>query len=624
MSDRIQEKAAARKREKSASAARKTAGKSPRSGKDLRFDPITMGLIKNYLSSVADEMANTVIRTAYSTIVRDCMDFSTALCDRTGQMVAQGLTIPFQLGSIPFALRSTIKKYAGRIFPGDVFIMNDPFEGGIHLPDIFLFRPVFHEGELIGFSAAVSHHLDIGGRVPGSSACDNTEIFQEGLRLPPLKLYDRGEPSESIFQILEKNVRVPVMTLGDIRSNLAACRSGEKGMLELANAYGAQALELYYAKLLDHTETMVRAEIRKWPDGDYCFTDYLDDDGVDPEPIPIKLKATVEGDSITIDFTGSSPQVRGGINCPLPFTISCCGYAVRAAMRADIPNTSGLFRPIRVIAPEGSILNPLMPAASSMRGVVGFRLADALFGALAQVVPNIVPAAGEGGNSLIIIGGYNKQRQASIMFDLVGGTWGARPDKDGNDGLTNPGSVISNIPAELMELEYPVRLEQYSLAQDSGGAGKYRGGVAVVRDWRFLGDQEANLTIRSDRRDFPPYGLYGGKKGAPSLNVVNPGTETQRILKTKVTDHLLPGDMIRHVQPGGGGWGDPLDRDPMAVLRDVLNEKVSLAKAEELYGVVISLETSSVDAKATESKRAALRSAAPEIQGNAAPEIQGN
>jgi N-methylhydantoinase B len=247
-----------------------------------------------------------------------------------------------------------------------------------------------------------------------------------------------------------------------------------------------------------------------------------------------------------------------------------------------------------------------MPAASSMRGVVGFRLADALFGALAQVVPRAIPAAGEGGNSLIIIGGYNKKRQPFIMFDLVAGTWGARPDKDGNDGITNPAAVIANIPAELMELEYPVRLEQYALAQDSGGAGKYRGGLAVVREWRFLGDQTANLTIRSDRRDFPPYGLFGGGKGAPSWNIVNPGSATERLLKTKVTDSLLPGDLIRHVQPGGGGWGDPFERDPIAVLRDVMNDKVSSAKAEELYGVVIDATHSKVDEEATKERRTAM------------------
>jgi N-methylhydantoinase B len=573
---------------------------------ELRVDPITLGLIRNYLSSVADEMANTVIRTAYSTIVRDCMDFSTALCDAEGQMVAQGVTIPFQLGSIPFALGATIRKYRGNIHPGDIFIMNDPFEGGIHIPDIFLFHPIFYRDKLIGYSAVISHHVDVGGRVPGSAACDNTEIFQDGLRIPPLKLYDRGVASEAIFEILEKNVRVPVMLMGDLRANLAACKTGEKGMIELADRYGPEALDMYYAELLDYTETMVRSEIATWTDGEYCFTDYLDDDGVDTDPIPIVVKMIVHGDSVTVDLTGTSAQVRGGINCPLPFTISCCGYAVRSIMQADIPNTSGLFRPIKVIAPEGSIVNPVMPAASGMRGVVGFRLSDALFGALAQVAPHKVPAAGEGGNSLIIIGGYNRKREPFVMFDLMAGTWGARPTKDGNDGLTNPGSVISNIPAELMELEYPVRVEEYSLTKDSGGAGKFRGGLAVRRDWRYVGELPANLSVRSDRRDFPPYGLSGGGSGAPSSNVINRATAAEQALRTKVTGTLAPGDLMSHIQAGGGGWGNPFERDPAAVQRDVRNDKVSIEKAEELYGVIIDRESLQVDGAATAHKRARL------------------
>jgi len=327
---------------------------------------------------------------------------------------------------------------------------------------------------------------------------------------------------------------------------------------------------------------------------------------VDTDPIPIVVKMIVHGDSVTVDLTGTSAQVRGGINCPLPFTISCCGYAVRSIMQADIPNTSGLFRAIKVIAPEASIVNPVMPAASGMRGVVGFRLSDALFGALAQVAPHKVPAAGEGGNSLIIIGGYNRKREPFVMFDLMAGTWGARPTKDGNDGLTNPGSVISNIPAELMELEYPVRVEEYSLTKDSGGAGKFRGGLAVRRNWRYLGELPASLSVRSDRRDFPPYGLFGGGSGAPSSNVINRATGAEETLRTKVTGALAPGDLMSHTQAGGGGWGNPFERDPAAVQRDVLNDKVSIAKAEELYWVVIDRESLQVDETATAIKRARL------------------
>jgi N-methylhydantoinase B len=585
------------------------------------IDPITLGLIRNFLSSVADEMANTIIRSAYSTIVRDCMDFSTGLCDRHGNTVAQGLTIPFQLGGIPFALEATLRKYRDNIHPGDIFIINDPFEGGIHIPDVFLFEPVFYESQLIGFSAVVSHHLDLGGRVPGSVACDNTEIFHDGLRIPPLKLYEKGVPSEALFAIIEKNIRIPVMTLGDIRSNLAACRTGARGLIELAEQYSVPTLETYFDELLNYTERLARAEIRAWPNGDYQFTDYLDNDGVDPGPIPLSVKLTIADDAVVVDFEGTSPQVRGGINSPWAYTVSCCAYAIRSVMQADIPNTSGLLRPLKVIAAEGLIVNPRMPAASGMRGIVGFRLADALLGALAQALPDRVPAAGEGGNSLVIIGGCKPgATERFIMFDMVCGTWGARPGKDGNDGLTNPGSVISNIPTELMELEYPVRLNRYSLENDSGGAGKYRGGLGVTREWVYLGDSPASLSVRTDRRDFPPYGLAGGGMGAPSSLIVNPGTAQERILETKVTTTLQPGDVLRHTQAGGGGWGDPRERDAAAVMRDVVNEKVSIEKARELYGVVIDRATMRVDFAATLAGRQHERAPAAGLTGAARAE----
>lgn len=351
---------------------------------------------------------------------------------------------------------------------------------------------------------------------------------------------------------------------------------------------------------------MTRAELRTWPDGEYEFIDYLDDDGVDPEPVPIRVKVSLAGDSITIDFTGSSPQVRGGINSPYPFTVSCAGYAVRSIMRTAMPNTSGLFRPMQVIAPPGTILNPVMPAASGMRGVVGFRLIDAVMGALAQIKPDRVPAAGEGGNSMVVVGGYKRNREPFVMFDMIAGTWGARPDKDGNDGLTNPSAVVSNIPVELMELEYPVRVEQYAFKRDSGGAGKYRGGVAITRSWRYLGDTRVNLTVRSDRRQHPPYGLYGGQPGAPSINLINPGTAAERLLPTKFSTTLEPGDLFYHEQPGGGGWGNPLERTPEAVLNDVLDDKVSIQAAEEEYGIAVDPETRKINAAETQSLRARL------------------
>jgi len=562
-----------------------------------KVDPITLGIIRNHLSTYADEMANTVIRTAYSTMVRDAMDFSTALCDAHGQTIAHGVTIPFHLGSIHFALGAVLQKYQDQVYPDDIFILNDPFSGGIHLPDIFLFKPVFFKGECIGFSAVVSHHVDVGGRVPGSSACDSTEIFQEGLRIPPLKLYERGKPCEALFQMLELNVRVPIVVLGDIRANLAALRTGERGLLELAERYGKKTLGAYLAELLDYTERLVRSEFESWPDGEYEYTDYLDDDGVDPEPIPLHAKIIVKGDSLIVDLEGSARQVKGAINSPLPYTVSTVAYAVRSLMKADIPHTSGLFRALEVRTLAGSIFNPVMPATSNMRGITGFRLADTLFGALAQIIPDRVPAAGEGGNSLVFIGGYNDHGEPFVVSDLIAGTWGGRPTKDGNDGLTNPGSIIANIPAELMELEYPVRLLQYGLVKDTGGAGKHRGGLAIIREWCLVGT-EAIASTRTDRRNHLPYGLHGGLPGArSSLVVISDGKIINR--GTKDSFPMRRGEAIRHCTAGGGGWGNPLERLPEKVLEDVVDEKVSIEKARELYGVVIRPEDILVDEEAT-------------------------
>lgn len=319
--------------------------------------------------------------------------------------------------------------------------------------------------------------------------------------------------------------------------------------------------------------------------------------GVNQDPIPIHVKLTVRGDSLVVDFDGSSPQVRGALNSPLPFTKSATAYAIRSVMQSDIPHTAGIFRAIEIKAPLGSILNLVMPAASSMRGVTGFRVADAVLGALAQIVPERVPAAGEGGASLVFIGGYREYGEAFVMSDIIAGTWGGRPSKDGNDGLTNPAAVLSNIPAELMELEYPVRLEQYALVPDTGGAGKFRGGLAIVRDWRVM-CREANVSTRSDRRKYQPYGLFGGHPGSSSLSVLNPDTNPVA-LGSKDTFKVHKGDLIRHVTAGAGGWGDPLERDPEKVLLDVRNEKVSTDRARELYAVVIDSEKLQIDDEGT-------------------------
>ena len=575
---------------------------------DHGVDPVTREIVKNALAAAADEMAIALYRTAYSTIVRDCLDYSTSLCDGEGQMIAQGVTIPLHLGSVPFAMETLFAKYGDDMEDGDVFILNDPFEGGMHIPDIFIVKPIYWEGARIAFSVSTAHHLDLGGRLPGSSACDNTEIFQDGLRIPWLKLHRRGEPDQALLAMIRVNVRVPEMTLGDLRAQVAACHTGERAVHELVRRYGPESFRACTADLIDYTERLVRAEIARWPDGTHTFTDYMDSDGVGGPPVKLHVALTVEGDSLTADFTGSAAQVPGAINNTYSFTFSVAALCVRAALRLDLPNTAGIFRPISVIAPEGTVLNVVMPGASSMRGITGFRLADLMFGVLAQFVPHRIQAAGEGGNSLVVLGGLHPDRSPYVYYELMTGTWGGRPDRDANDGLCNPANVASNIPVEEAESNYPLRIERYGLVRDSGGPGRFRGGMAVEREWRLL-DGRAHLAIRSDRRDHLPYGLSGGRPGTGSINVLRRESGEEETLITMVSTSMQAGERLYHRQAGGGGWGDPLEREPGLVAQDVRNDKVSLASAREDYGVVLDPETFAVYHDATTRARQAASGA---------------
>jgi N-methylhydantoinase B/oxoprolinase/acetone carboxylase alpha subunit len=538
------------------------------------FDPITQEIVGNALASIADEMATTIFRTAHSTVVRDGMDLSAALCNADGETVAQAVTVPFHLGSVPHAMETLRAKWGDRMHPGDVFVMNDPFDGGIHLQDIFVFKPVFLDDELIGFATTTAHHGDVGGRLPGSAACDNTEIFQEGIRLPWLKLFDRGEPVEVIFEVIRANVRIPRMTLGDLSAQIAATSVAERALQELAGRYGPGRLADLMTGLLEHTERLVRAEIAGWPDGTATFTDYLDSDGIERRDVPITATVTIAGDEITADLTESAPMVAGALNSTRSFIQACVYQAVRSALEVEIPNTSGAFKPIHVLTKPGTIAHVVMPGASSMRGVTGFRALDAVNGALAQLIPDRVPAAGEGGNTLAVFGSERTDGSRFIYYELVVGTWGGTPEDDGNDGVTNPASLAANIPFEVAESEFPIVIERYGLVPDSGGAGKHRGGLAVERVWRCL-TPDTSLIVRSDRSAHPPYGLQGGKPGALSSNLLIHADGTEEVLPSMFSTTIQPGDVYVHRTAGGGGWGDPAKRDPAKHAADIADGKVS-------------------------------------------------
>jgi N-methylhydantoinase B len=552
----------------------------------MKVDPITFAVIKSGLDSIADDMAYTVVRIARSEIVKDVMDFSAAICAGDGQMVAQAKTIAQHLGAIPEAMEAVLTKFGEDLHDGDVVIMNDPYHGGMHLPDIFMFVPIFHEGKRRAFAVVICHHTDVGGRVPGSNASDSTEIYQEGLRIPPLKLYERGVLNRTLETLIKINVRVPDRVWGDLSAQFAAAQVGRRGLEKLMLRYGADEVDAYMQELLDYAERLTKAEIQTWTPGTYTFTDYIDDDGFSDNPIPLVVAITVKPDgTLFVDYTGSSPQVKGALNSTLSFTHSLTYLSVRCVLAKDVPNNVGMFRCVTVKAPEASILNPVMPAPCAARALTGYRVFDVMLGALSKVVPDKVPAAGEGGNSVICISGLRPNREPFIIVDMICGAWGGRPDKDGLEAVTNASQNLSNMPVEVMEAEHPVRIEDYAFVPDSCGAGQYRGGIGIRRSYRILAP-EALLQMRTDRVRFRPYGLAGGEPGGPSRNFMQSGNELVP-LPGKTTRSVTRDTVIVHEQAGAGGFGDPLLRTLEDVAEDVADGKITPDFALRHYAVKV-------------------------------------
>ena len=545
------------------------------------IDPITFAVVKSALDSIVDEVAYTIVRTAHSEIVKDVMDYSAALCDANGEMIAQAKTIALHLGAVPEAIQAVMSQFKGSFKPDDAIILNDPYQGGMHLPDIFMIMPVFHDDTLRAFVVVICHHTDMGGRVSGSNASDSTEIFQEGLRLPPLKFYENGKINEAIRAIIEKNVRVPELVLGDLLAQYAASRVGSRELGKFFDKHGIDNALACFAELLNYAERMTRAEIARWPDGIYRFVDYVDSDGFNDEPLPIAVTIEVKGDHLYVDYSGSSMQVDAALNTTMSYTNSCSYLSVRSVLKGDIPNNEGVFRCITVTAPRGSILNCVMPAPCAARALTGYRVFDAMLGALSQIVPDRVPAAGEGGNTVVSIGGYHSDRTPFIVVDMICGAWGGRPDRDGIEAITNPSQNLSNTPVESLEARQPIRIEEYALLPDSCGAGKWRGGLGITRSYRLLADK-AVLQLRADRTKFKPYGLAGGLSSRHCANKLYRNGEW-RDLPGKVTCQIFKDDVVRHEQCGGGGFGKPEERSPALVERDIVDEKITPGYAAKYF-----------------------------------------
>ncbi len=565
----------------------------------MNIDPVKRELIKNSLVSIADNMMLAVVRTARSTVVKNNMDFSASICDADGQMVAQGLAVPVHLGATMPALQGCMEHFGDDIHEGDILASNDPYAGGSHLNDIFMFKPVFVDGRRVAFLGLILHHTDMGGRVPGGNAADSNEIYQEGLRIPPTKIVDRGEINRTLWRIIEHNVRVPDRNAGDLKAQMAALNLGAKELTKLLADHDTDEFNMYMKELVDYTERLTRAGIRKLPEGEYEFTDWNDDDGIGSGPVKIMVKITVKEDTVTVDFTGTSPQTGGALHTNYWFTASCAYAALRSVFDAHMPNNAGFYRPITVIAPEGCWVNPVFPAALGARGQGGHRVRQVVLGALAQMLPDRMPACVGGSEFAIVIAGYHRNRKPFLYLDFHNNTGlGGGPDRDGQDAGPYCLGNMANTPVELVEAENPILMEEYGFLPDTGGPGKYRGALAMVRSYRLLAD-EAMLQLRSDRERFSPWGIFGGKSGASARSYLNFGTPNEQRIPSKYMGRIKKDDVFRGEMAASGGYGDPLERDAGAVAEDVRQEKMSVRHAFAEYGVVVSTETLKLDSKAT-------------------------
>ncbi|MFQ6102005.1 MAG: hydantoinase B/oxoprolinase family protein [Anaerolineae bacterium] len=563
-------------------------------------DTITMQVIRYAMEQVADEMGRTLVRTARSTVIKEIEDITCAVFDRFGNTIGQAHHAPMLLTGFELGMRALVDKYKPEdLDPGDVIIFNDPYSGGQHVMDLVTFAPVHYEGELVGFVGSIAHHSDMGGAAPGGTAGGLNEIYLEGLRFPFVKLYKKGQEDPELFGILENNIRVPHKTLGDIRAQAAADFVGVQRMQAIFDKYGVEVVQKCQAMLLDYSESRIRAGLKRIPDGTYTGVDHVDDDGRSDIPIKLQVNIHKQGDEVLVDFEGTAKQVEGNINCPLATVHAAVYYALIAVIDPHVPPNSGCYRPFRIEAEEGLIVNPRMPGAVGARTNTSQKITEAMMLALSQAVPDNVMAGCHGQITNCGFSGYHPQTGRRFVYiDIQGGGAGARPTKDGRDGQDSHLARFKNTPIEAVELEYPVRILRYEFIPDSGGAGKYRGGLTVRRDIQVLID-DVTLARYGDRQRFAPFGLFGGKEGSKGRFVLNPDTSEERVLKSKGLDVLKKGDVVSLRLPGAGGYGDPLERDPDSLLADVRDGKVTLESARRDYKVVIDPQTLTIDQAAT-------------------------
>jgi N-methylhydantoinase B len=572
--------------------------KSPRA-----IDAVTLEILGNRLLSVSEEMGAALIRTAYSTNIKERRDCSTAIFNAEGHMIAQAEHIPMHLGSLLGAVSSVLDKYQHEnIKPGDMFITNDPYYGGgTHLPDITLVSPVFNNNHLIGFVANIAHHSDVGGKVPGSTSGDATSIYQEGTRIPLVRVCRGGKILTDIIDFITLNSRTPTEREGDLAAQISANDVGVRRLSEVVDYYGHEKFSNAVLALLDYSEDLMRTGITELPEGKFEFEDFLDDDGITlGEPVPIRVKIAITGDCVIVDFNGSSPQVDGPVNVPFNATLATVFYCFKAIAGINIPSNTGTYRALKVRAPKGTIVNCLPPAAVGERVDACQRIADVIFGAMAKAVPNRVVAASNSSVTTATFSGYHPDTNGFYVYlEAIAGGQGAHSSGDGLSGVQVHMTNTSNLPIEALEREYPLLVERYTLRIDSGGAGEYRGGLGIRRDIRAL-HEGVTFSSLADRQRIPPWGLDGGHAGAPGeFILIRKDGDASRVGAKASNIKLNEGDLISVRTPGAGGFGDPYRRKLESVQIDIAEGSVSAEAAQSLYGVAF-FPDGSIDANSTQ------------------------
>ncbi len=534
-------------------------------------DAIETEIIRGALVAAAEEMSVTIWRTSRSSVVREILDYSTCVFDADGFSVAQAARMPVHLNSMASCLRTLIESYVPLEAweEGDVILTNDPYSGGQHLPDVQTFTPVFHNGVRVGIAGILVHHLDVGGGAPGSYDANATEVFQEGICFPPVKIARRGEVNEDLVKVFLRNSREPENVGGDFASQLAALKVGARSIQRIAERYGAERLHDACNTIQRQSEELMRAAIAAVPDGRYTFADFVDDDGLGSDPIRIHATLDVQGDEALVDLSGSDEQVPGPVNCTLNMSSSAVVCGVLMAIGQDIPANAGCYRPIKIEAPLGSVVNAARPAAVANRMAVGHRVVNAVMGSFAQALPDKVPASYYGVSYAYALQAFAEDGSRPVYFDLECGGWGAHPDADGANAFSCGFHNVSNSPIEMIEQDYPLTFQTYGLVPDSGGAGRTRGGLGLVREFR-LDAPTGRFVANLDRFEIPPYGLAGGDAGRAGRLTLRRADGDEVMLSSKVRGvEMNRGDSIRLETAGGGGYGDPADRSEDAVIADL-------------------------------------------------------